>query len=53
MPSTNWARDRLLRAAAEDLVDADDAAVAAKASELHVDERELRAFLFDARRRRH
>lgn len=47
----NWSQDRLLRDEAVKLLDADDAAIEARAVELGVDLRRLRAFVLDARRR--
>jgi len=48
----NWGEDRQLRELGEQLVDADDAAIDAKAEEVRADPRRLRAFVLDARRRR-
>jgi len=50
--AANWGTDRVLRQLGEDLVDADDAAIDAKAEELGTDPRRLWAFVLDARRRR-
>lgn len=47
-----WAQDRLLREVAPKLLDADEAAIDAKATELGVDPRRLLAFVNDARGRR-
>lgn len=47
-----WAEQVALRRAAEELVDADDEVVEARAKVLDVDPRRLRSFIFDARRRR-
>lgn len=48
----NWGEQARLRAEGERLVTADDTTIQARAAELGVDARRLRAFVHDARRRR-
>lgn len=47
-----WAEQVALRTEAEQLVDAGDAAIEARAEDLRVDPRRLRAFVAEARLRR-
>ncbi len=47
-----WGHERLMRAAAAALLDADDAAIKARAAELRCDSRRLRELVVEARARR-
>lgn len=48
----HWGEDRLLRAAAAELVDAEDAAIDQRATDLVADPRRLMAFVIAARQSR-
>lgn len=48
----SWGQDRALRSAAAEMLDAGDDVIAAKAEELGADVQRLKAFVFDAKRRK-
>jgi hypothetical protein len=47
-----WVNERLMRAAAAALLDADDAAIKERAAELHCDSRKLRELVMELRKER-
>lgn len=49
---TTWGTDRLIQYAADQLIDADDSAIEARATELKCDVRTLRAYVDGSRLRR-